>query len=52
MACGGMSYYEVGRLLGVSYATVSNWARKAGIVRGECNCIRKGARDADDLLTG
>mgnify|MGYP003238295511 FL=1 len=35
MACDGMSYYEVGRLLGVSHATVSNWARKAGIVRGK-----------------
>lgn len=35
MASAGMSYYEVGRLLGVSHATVSNWARKAGIVRGK-----------------
>ena len=35
MASAGMSYYEVGRLLGVSNATVSKWARKAGIVRGK-----------------
>ena len=35
MASAGMSYYEVGRLLGVSNATVSNWARKAGIIRGK-----------------
>lgn len=35
MACDGMSYYDVGRLLGVSHATVSDWARKAGIVRGK-----------------
>lgn len=35
MACDGMSYYEVGRLLGVSHATVSKWARAAGIVRGK-----------------
>ena len=35
MASAGMSYYEVGRLLGVSHATVSKWARAAGIVRGK-----------------
>ena len=35
MASAGMSYYEVGRLLSVSHTTVSNWARKSGIVRGK-----------------
>ena len=35
MARDGMSYYEIGRLLGVSHQTVGNWARKAGIIRGK-----------------
>lgn len=31
----GVSYYEIGDALGVSNATVSKWARGAGIVRGK-----------------
>lgn len=59
MACHGVSYYEIERTLGVSRATVSKWARAAGIKRGkggshtwdnvkvacgECNCVVKGAK--------
>ena len=35
MAGAGKSYYEIADALQVSQATVSNWARKAGIVRGK-----------------
>lgn len=34
MACHGVSYCEIERTLGVSHATVSKWARAAGIKRG------------------
>lgn len=35
MAGAGKSYYEIADALQVSHATVSNWARAAGIVRGK-----------------
>ena len=42
MACHGVSYYEIERTLGVSHATVSKWARAAGIKRGKGGgCVAK-----------
>lgn len=52
MACHGVSYYEIERTLGVSHATVSKWARAAGIKRGKGGgCVAKAnaVRNAEAL---
>ena len=52
MACHGVSYYEIERTLGVSHATVSKWARAAGIKRGKgggCVASNNAKRNAEAL---
>lgn len=52
LARSGVSYYEVERVLGISHATVSKWARGAGIVRGKgggCVAANNAKRNAEAL---